>query len=196
MKTHTYLFIFMFFIFFNELAAQATNMTYDEAINSAIEKEYPEYHAALLTILDDFEKELISKNIITDGTYKNYVSLLNEISNDSTYEIVSDFALGDSLKINAKRYKYKLAQTMKTVPLIQYRNKAQPKSILFNQRASEITKEKGKFNRSDYASLLLEVFNEEDFQLPTIRTQLYRFLDPNTEHTYYTYIGQPTSTNN
>lgn len=192
MKIHTYLFVFMSFIFFNELAAQATNMKYDEAINSAIEKEYPEYHAALLTILDDFEKELISKNIITDGTYKNYVSLLNEISNDSTYEIVSDFALGDSLTLNSKRYNYELAKTMKTMPLIQYRNMAQSKSMLFNQRVSEITTKNGGFSRSNYASLLLEVYNEEDFQLPTIRTKLFRFLDPNTNDRLYIYMGKPT----
>jgi hypothetical protein len=81
---------------------------------------------------------------------------------------------------------------MKTVPLINYRNKAQAKSIVFNQRASEITAKKREFFRSDYASLLLEVYDKKDLRLPTIRTQLYRFLDPNTDYILYTYIGKPT----
>lgn len=123
-------------------------------------------------------------------------NLLKEISKDSTYAIVSDFALGDSLKSIAKRHNYELAKTLKTVPLIHFRNKAQPKSILFNQRVSEITAKKGGFYRSDYASLLLEVYDEEDYLQPTIRTQLFRFLDPNTDYLLYFYVGKPTSTNN
>ncbi|CAN0594988.1 unnamed protein product, partial [Ectocarpus sp. 12 AP-2014] len=148
MKLQTYLYLFVFFLPINESAAQTNNVTYDEAINMAVEKEYPEYFSALLKILDDFEQELIVKSVITDGTYKNYTNLLKEISKDSTYAIVSDFALGDSLKVIAKRHNYELAKTLKTVPLIHFRNKAQPKSILFNQRASEITSKKGGFSRS------------------------------------------------
>ncbi|WP_286813374.1 MULTISPECIES: hypothetical protein [unclassified Maribacter] len=196
MKLHTYLFLFALLLFFNESAAQTNNVTYDEAINIAVEKEYPEYFSALLKILDDFEQEIIVKSVITDGTYKNYTNLLKEISRDSTYAIVSDFALGDSLKVIAKHHNYELAKTLKTVPLIHFRNKAQPKSILFNQRVSEITAKKGGFSRSDYASLLLEVYDEEDYQQPTIRTQLFRFLDPNTDYLLYFYVGKPTSTNN
>ncbi|WP_321826840.1 hypothetical protein [Maribacter dokdonensis] len=196
MKLHTYLFLFALLLFFNESAAQTNNVTYDEAINIAVEKEYPEYFSALLKILDDFEQELIVKSVITDGTYKNYTNLLKEISKDSTYAIVSDFALGDSLKVIAKHHNYELAKTLKTVPLIHFRNKAQPKSILFNQRVSEITAKKIGFSRSDYASLLLEVYDEEDYLQPTIRTQLFRFLDPNTDYLLYFYVGKPTSTNN
>ncbi|MEP2238882.1 MAG: hypothetical protein ABJI22_11020 [Maribacter sp.] len=167
-------------------------MTYDEAINDAIEKEYPTYHASLLSILENFEEELITKNVIADGTYENYVKVLNKISQDSTYEVVSDFALGDSLKINAEHYNYELAKIIRSVPLIHYRNKAQPKSILFNQRVSKITTKKQSFSRSDYASLLLEVYDKNDFQRPTIRTQLFKFLDPNTEYIHYIKIGKPT----
>ncbi|WP_299796095.1 hypothetical protein [uncultured Maribacter sp.] len=192
MKIHTYLFVFMSFIFFNELAAQINNMTYDEAINIAIAKQYPEYHTALLKVFDNFEQELIIKKVISDGSYENYVKVLTKISKDSTYEVVSDFALGDSLTLNSQRYNYELINIMKKVPLIHYRNKAQAKSNLFNQRASEIAAKKKFFSRSDYASLLLEVYDEEDFQLPTIRTQLYRFLDPNTNHIFYIYMGKPT----
>lgn len=193
MKSNTFLLVSIFLLFINESFAQMINKTYDEAINNAIAKQYPEYHTGLIKVLDDFEKELISKKVITDGTHENYVNLLNEISNDSTYEIVSDYALGDSLKINSKRYNYELINIMKTVPLINYRNKAQAKSIVFNQRASEITAKKREFFRSDYASLLLEVYDKKDLRLPTIRTQLYRFLDPNTDYILYTYIGKPTS---
>jgi len=157
-------------------------MTYDEAINNTIEKEYPEYYSALLEILDDFELELISKKVIAEDTYENYVKVLNEICRDSTYRVVNNFALGDSLTLNSKRYNFELINIMKTVPLINYRIKVQAKSIIFNQRASEITANKRRFSRSDYASLLLEVDDDEDFQLPTIRTQLYRFLDPNTDY--------------
>ncbi|MEP2280968.1 hypothetical protein, partial [Maribacter sp.] len=168
---------------------------YDEAINDAIKKEYPTYHASLLSILENFEEELTTKNVTADGTYENYVKVLNKISQDSTYEVVSDLALGDTLKINSKHYNYELAKIMKTVPLIHYRNKAQPKSILFNQRVSEITTKKQSFSRSDYASLLLEVYDKNDFQLPTIRTKLFRFLDPNTNDRLYIYMGKPTSKN-
>ncbi|TDT47538.1 hypothetical protein CLV90_1614 [Maribacter spongiicola] len=168
------------------------NKTYDEAFNDAIAKQYPEYHTALLKVLDDFEQELIIKKVVSDGSYKNYVNLLKEISKDSAYEIVSDFALGDSLTLNSQHYNYELAKTMKTMPLIHYRNIAQSKSMLFNQRVSEITTKNGGFSRSNYASLLLEVYNEEDFQLPTIRTKLFRFLDPNTNDRLYIYMGKPT----
>ena len=192
MKSNTILFVSIFLLFINEISAQMTNETYDEAINNAIAKQYPEYHTALLKVLDDFEQELIIKKVVSNGSYENYVNLLTKISNDSTYEVVSDFALGDSLSLNSKRYNYELKNIMKSVPLISYRNKAQPKSIAFNQRASEIAAKKREFYRSDYASLLLEVYDEEDFQLPSIRTQLYRFLDPNTNHIFYIYVGKPT----
>ncbi len=192
MKSNTILFVSIFLLFLNEISAQMTNKTYDEAINNAIAKQYPEYHTALLKVLDDFEQELIIKKVISDNSYENYVKVLTKISKDSTYEVVSDFALGDSLTLNSQRYNYELINIMKSVPLINYRNKVQAKSILFNQRVSEITTKNGGFSRSNYASLLLEVYNEEDFQLPTIRTQLYRFLDPNTNHIHYIYMGKPT----
>ncbi|WP_324028313.1 hypothetical protein QSV08_10410 [Maribacter sp. BPC-D8] len=192
MKSNTLLFVSIFLLFINEISAQKTNETYDEAINNAIAKQYPEYHTALLKVLDDFELELIIKKVVSDGSYQSYVNLLTKISNDSTYEVVSDFALVDSLSLNSKRYNYELKNIMKSVPLISYRNKAQPKSIAFNQRASEIAAKKKEFSRSDYASLLLEVYDEKDFQIPTIRTQLYRFLDPNTNHIHYIYMGKPT----
>ena len=192
MKSNTILFVSIFLLFLNEISAQMTNKTYDEAFNDAIAKQYPEYHKALLKVLDDFEQELIIKKVISDNSYENYVKVLTKISKDSTYEVVSDFALGDSLTLNSQLYNYELKNIIKSVPLISYRNKAQPKSIFFNQRASEIAAKKREFSRSDYASLLLEVYDEEDFQLPSIRTQLYRFLDPNTNHIFYIYIGKPT----
>jgi hypothetical protein len=192
MKSTTLLFVSIFLLFIYQLSAQMTNKTYDEAFNNAIAKQYPEYHTALLKVLDDFEQELIIKKVISDGSYENYVKVLTKISKDSIYEVVSDYAIGDSITQISQHYNYELINIMKSVPLISYRNKAQAKSIVFNQRASEITTKKREFSRSDYASLLLEVYDEEDFQLPTVRTQLYRFLDPNTNHLLYIYIGKPT----
>ena len=147
MKSNTILFVSIFLLFINEISAQMTNETYNEAINNAIAKQYPEYHTALLKILDDFEQELIIKKVVSDGSYESYVNLLTKISNDSTYEVVSDFVLRDSLKINSQRYNYELINIMKSVPLINYRNKVRAKSIAFNQRASEITTKNGGFSR-------------------------------------------------
>ena len=77
--------------------------------------------------------------------------------------------------------------------MIFFKKNAEIKSVVFNNKASQIYVEKKNLSRSDHAKLFLDVYNEADFQLPTIREQLYRFLDPNTDYILYTYIGKPTS---
>jgi hypothetical protein len=78
MKSTIFLLVPVFLLSINESFAQMLNKTYDEAINNAIAKQYPEYHTGLIKVLDDFEKELISKKVLRDGTYENYVKVLKK----------------------------------------------------------------------------------------------------------------------
>lgn len=193
MKSASLILLIIILLFITPLTSQEFSITYEEAINKEIAHQYPEYYKELGRLLDDFQQELISKGVIKTGTYKQYVQVLSAISKDSTFEIFSDYAIGDTLRQLSKQVNYDHLNIMKAAPMIFFKKNVEIKSVVFNNKASQIYAEKKNLSRSDHAKLFLDVYNEADFQLPTIREQLYRFLDPNTDYILYTYIGKPTS---
>ncbi|HDZ05532.1 hypothetical protein LCGC14_0067630 [marine sediment metagenome] len=185
-------FIIAFLFYSSRITSQVTTNKYEVAVNEVIKTNDPKYYTGLIKILDDYQKELITRNSIADTTYNNYIHLLTQISRDSTYEINSNYTIGDSVQKLAKRFSYDGLKQMKTIPLSRYIQNNEAKSILLNQKAGQVYKNKGSISRADYAQLLLDVYDENDFQLPTIRLQLFRFIDPNSDGVFYMHVGKPT----
>ena len=192
MKISSIFLILIPLFYTSKIASQVTTNTYEVAVNESIKINDPENYTGLIKILDGFQKELFTRNSIADTTYNSYVHLLNQISKDSTFEITSNYAIGDSVQKLAKRFNYNGLKQMKTIGLAKYMQNNKAKSMLLNQKAGEVYKEKGGVSRADYAQLLLDVYDENDFQLPTIRLQLFRFIDPNSDGVFYMYVGKPT----
>ncbi|WP_281540576.1 hypothetical protein [Maribacter aestuarii] len=65
------------------------------------------------------------------------------------------------------------------------------KNFLMNQKASEIINQGQEITRSRYATLLLETYDEKDFELRLVKLKILRFLDPNSDLVYYVYAGKP-----
>ncbi|WP_423998474.1 hypothetical protein [Maribacter sp. IgM3_T14_3] len=186
MKSTTLLFVSIFLLLIYRLSAQVTNKTYDEAFNDAIAKQYPKYHTALLKVLDDFEQELIIKEVFSDGSFENYVKVLTKISKDSTYKVVSEYAIGDSVIKISKHYKIDYMSILTSDEVLSYSDN-NAKNLLLNEKSSAIAMKNGGLTYSDYASILLEVYDERDFQLPIIKLKIFKFIDPNTNGRWWFY---------
>ncbi len=168
-----------------------TSNKYEMEVEKGLEKENPEFYNGLKIILKEFQEHLISKGIIDNSNYKSYVGLLDNIRDDEDKEFEIEYNIGDSIQKLAKGIKYEGLSPENFVNGIKYFNGTDSKSFLFNEKVSELTEKKEKFNRSVYADILVEVYDEKDFQLPMVKLKIFRFLDPNSDFVIYTYVGKP-----
>ncbi|MFS4492403.1 hypothetical protein [Maribacter sp. 2308TA10-17] len=156
-----------------------------------IEQENPEYYKGLKTILKEFQEHLISKHIIDNSDFKNYAELLDKISVDKDKEYEIEYNISDSLQKLAKGLNYEGPSPESFVKGMKYLNATDSKSFLFNEKVSELIRKKEEYNRSVVATILLEIYDENDFELPMIKLKFFRFLDPNSNFVVTTYMGKP-----
>ncbi|SMC71402.1 hypothetical protein SAMN05660703_2352 [Cellulophaga tyrosinoxydans] len=190
MKIHILICIIYGFLFNINAYSQMSSNKFELELEKGIEQENPQYYNGLKTILKEFQEHLISKGIIENSDYKSYVGLLNEVSLDKHKEYKIDFNIEDSLQNLAKRLNYKGPSPEILAKRVKYFNETHSKSFLFNQKVSKLARENKEFNRFIYASILLEIYDENDFVLPMVKLNFFRLLDPNSDFVVTTYVGK------
>lgn len=169
--------------------SQLSSNKFELELEKGIEQENPEYYNGLKTILEEFQEHLISKGIIENSDYKSYVGLLNEIRSDKQKEYKIDINIQDSLQKLTMRLNYKGPSPECLANGVQYFNETYSKRYLFNEKVSKLAQENKEFNRSIFASILLEVYDENDFKLPMVKLEFFSLLDPHSDFVVTTYVG-------
>ena len=180
-----------FFMFTPKTISQVTTNKYEVEFDQLLAERNPGYYGDLKTILTEFSKNLIAKNIITDTIFQSYVDLLVRISEDDNLELGLNYNLKDSLE--------RLGDGLNRVhPLIEssviaqkYLNIHHSKGVLFSQKISEMAQNDKELNRAAYAALIMEVYDESDFELPLVKLKIFRFLNPHPNDVNYIYVGKP-----
>ncbi|WP_337301838.1 hypothetical protein [Sediminicola sp. 1XM1-17] len=179
------------FLFTTKINCQVTSNIYEVEIDKLLAKKNPNYYDGLARVLSEFEKGLISKGIIVDGTYQSYVSLLKQISKDDKMEFEIEYDLKQALEGLGEGIT-KIIPSIETSLISQkYLNIENSKGSLFNNKVSELFQNGKELNRSIFSELILDTYGEDDFQLPLIKLKILRFLDPNSDSIMYIYAGRP-----
>lgn len=168
-----------------------TSNKFETEFEKGIEQENPEYYNGLKTILEEFQEHLISKHIIDSPDYKSYVGLLDKIRVDKDKEYEIEYNIGDSLQKLAKGLNYEGPSAESFAKGMKYFNATDSKSFLFNEIVSELIRKNKEYNRSVVATILLEIYDENDFQLPMTKLKFFRFLDPKSDFVVTVYAGKP-----
>ncbi|MBD0852084.1 hypothetical protein [Maribacter arenosus] len=157
-----------------------------------IAKENPEYYTGLKTILWEFQEHLISSGIIKNNDYESYIGLLEQIRMDDKKEFDITYNLSDALEGLIQHLNNDGLSVKSSIIGNKYFNYTDSKSFLFNQKMSELIAKKEDLNRSTLANVILQVYDEKDFELPLIKLKIFRFLDPNSDNIMYIYAGRPS----
>ena len=178
-------------MFSPKTTSQVTTNKYELEFDKLLAKKSPEYYDVLINILSQFQESLISSNIIENNNYQSYIGLLNRISEDDKLEFDITYDLKGSLEGHVDGLN-KAFSTESTLIAQNYLNIHNSKNFLFSQKVSEMTQNGQRLNRSTLADLILEVYDEKDFELPLVKLKFFRFLDPKSDFVVYTYGGRPT----
>ena len=179
------------FICTSKLFSQVTSNKYEVEEEKGIAKENPEYYAGLKTILWEFQEHLISSGIIKNNDYESYIGLLEQIRLDNKKEFDIKYRLSDALEGLIHRLNSDGFSVKSSIIGNKYFNATDSKSFLFNQKMSELIAKKEDLNRSTLANVILQVYDENDFELPLVKLKIFRFLDPNSDNIMYIYAGRP-----
>lgn len=168
-----------------------TTNTYEVETDKLLAKRNPDYYNGLKKILSEFEEHLISNKVISEATYQNYMGLLEQIIADDKISFKIKYNLQEAFnQLNSGQQEIKFS-TEKSILAGKFLNNEHSKIFLFQQRANEVFFNSKKINRSEIAQLMLETFNEEDFQLPQIKLIILRFLDVKSKGVMYFFAGRP-----
>jgi hypothetical protein len=178
-------------MFTTKINCQVKTNSYE--IDKLLSKKNPEYYSGLKATLSEFQKELISKQLIADGTYKSYVGLLKQISENDKFEFDIAYNLKEKLEGLGDGIT-KIMPSIESSLLAQnYLNIENSKDFSFNQKISELVNNGQRLNRSMFANLIMVVYDQEDFELLLIKLKICRFIDPKSDFAVTVYVGKPNS---
>lgn len=171
-------------------ACKVTNNQFEIKYDQGLSEENPEYYRELNRILLEFENHLISQKIITSKDNKNYIRLLERIKKQGKKDFDITYPLSDSLNGISKLLKND--GTLSGITGFRsHLNSKESKEILFQEKIAGLINNKVEISPSVIATVMLEVYDEEDYDLPKIKTKLFKFLDPNSDWVIYIYVGKP-----
>ncbi len=179
------------FLFTTKINCQVTSNIYEVEIDKLLAKKNPEYYNGLKNTLQEFQEELISKGLIQDGTYKNYVALLRQISENDKLEFHITYNLKETLEELGEGINKIIPSIESSLISQNYLNIENSKGYLFNHKVSEFFQNGKELNRSIFSELILDTYGEDDFQLPMIKLKIFRFLDPKSDSIMYINAGRP-----
>lgn len=165
--------------------------SYEVEIDKLLSEKNPEYYSGLKATLSEFQNELISKQLIADGAYSSYVELLKKIRDNDKFEFDITYNLKEKLEGLGEGIS-KIMHSLESSLLAQnYLNIKNSKNFSFNQKISELINNGHKLNRTEFANLILDVYNQEDFELLLIKLKILRFIDPKSDFVVMLYAGKP-----
>lgn len=176
------------------LYGQMTNSTYEVEIEKNMAKEHPAYYNGLKKILQDFETHLIEQQVITKNNPDNYINLLMRIAEGNYTSLPITYQFSDSLSHLAKIYHMDAYSNGISTDELQFFNAKESKIFALGQRAATYgkTNHNETLSRSDYAKIMLGLFDPKDYELAYIKLILFRFLDPHSDVVFSISIGKPT----
>jgi hypothetical protein len=169
-----------------------TSNKYEAELEKGLEKENAEYYNGLKLILGEFQEHLISKGIVENSNYKSYAGLLGKIHADKDKEFEIEYNIGDSLQKLVKGLNYEGPSPESHANGLRYFNGNDSKDFLFYEKVSALNEKKEEWNRSIIADIMLQVYDEKDFELQLTKLKFFRFLDPNSDFVVYIYAGKPS----
>ena len=136
---------------------------------------------------------LISKQLIADGTHKSYVGLLKKISENDKFEFDIAYNLKKKLEGLGEGITKIIPSIESSVLAQKYLNIENSKNFSFNQKIGELVNNGQKLNRSMFANLIMDVYDQEDFEILLIKLKICRFIDPKSDFAVTVYAGKPNS---
>lgn len=180
-----------FLVLTQKSICQVSSNQYEIEIDNLLQKKNPDYHSGLNSILSDFEEELIAKRIIQDGTFQSYAELLKQISKEKKPDFSISYDLQNSLEKLGDGISKMMLSIESSLISKKYLNQNNSKDFVLYQRLSKMSNSGMKLDRSVIAKTLLEVYNEEDLDLPMVKLKIFRLIDPKVDFIIYTYVGRP-----
>ena len=166
------------------------NNKYETTFDKALEKQNSKYFRELKGILEDYEEHLIENEIIPNKNFDSYVRLLKQISKDSGKDFGLTYNLGISLEKLEQKHQIEQDLLKIGVNIHKNLNSLESKTRLYGQKIRE-TKD-AELNRARLAEIILEVFDEKDFDLTTVKIKIFKILNPNSEMHFFKYVSKPT----
>jgi hypothetical protein len=173
------------------IICQVTTNKYEVEMDKGLAKKNLEYYNGLKSILAEFQEHLISQRIIENNDYQSYVGLLKQLGSNSKKEFDITYNLKDSIEKLGQRYNSEALSAESFFSGTSHLDFRESKNFLFHQKMSELFAKKEDLNHSTLANVILQVYDEKDFELPLIKLKIFRFLDPNSDGIMYIYVGRP-----
>ena len=180
-------------MFTTKTNCQVKTNSYEVEIDKLLSEKNPEYYSGLKATLSEFQKELISKQLIADGTHKSYVGLLKKISENDKFEFDIAYNLKKKLEGLGEGITKIIPSIESSVLAQKYLNIENSKNFSFNQKIGELVNNGQKLNRSMFANLIMDVYDQEDFEILLIKLKICRFTDPKSDFAVTVYAGKPNS---
>jgi len=168
-----------------------TTNRYEVEINKLFAKKNPTYHSKLKNILSKFQDGLIANNIIVDSTYNSYVRLLKQMGTENQFEFEMNYDLKEALDGHGEAIGKFIPSPESSLIVKNYFNNNSSKESAFNQKVLESIDNEQKLNRATIANLIMEFYDEKDFELPLVKLKVFQFLDPNADYITTIFIGKP-----
>ena len=179
------------FIFTTKTNCQVTTNAYEVEIDKLLAEKNPDYYSGLKKTLSEFQNELISKGLIANASYQSFLKLLKQISEDDKLNFEIEYDLKGTLEGLGDGISKIMPSMESTLIARKYLNIKNSKGFTFNQKVSELVYNGQKLNPSKIANLIIEVYDQDDFELLLIKLKIFRFIDPNSNWSYSVYAGRP-----
>ena len=170
---------------------QMSKNAYELEMDRLLAEKSPDYHSGLKKTLSEFQQELITKGLIENDSYESYLELLKKISKDDKFNFDIDYDLKERLGELGEGITNIIPSIESSSIAQNYLNIENSKNYIFDQKISILVNNGEELNRSKFANLIMEVFDQNDFKLPLIRLKMFRFIDPKSDFVVYIYAGKP-----
>lgn len=164
------------------------NNQYERAFDQALKEQNKDYFVDLNGVLKDFEKYLIEAKILSDDKYSSYVNLLKQISLNPEKDFGVSYNLDECLDELSTKYEIENDLVSIGIKINKYLDSRKSKTHLYGKKIKETSE--GELNRARIASILLEVFDENDFELSMVKLKFFKILNPKSELVFYKFNGK------
>jgi len=166
--------------------------TYELEMDKLLAKKNPDYYKGLKKTLSEFQQELITKGLIENETYHSLLELLKKISKDDKFNFDIEYDLKERLEELGEGITNIMPSIESSLIAQNYLNMENSKDFTFNQKISKLVNHGQELNRSKFADLIMEIYDQNDFELLLIKLKMFRFIDPKSDFVIFLYTGKPT----
>ena len=163
---------------------------YELEIDKLLADKNPDYYSGLRKTLSEFHQELITKGLIENASYQSYLALLKQISKGDKFNFDIEYDLKERLEELGEGITTIMPSIESSVIAQNYLNIENSKNFTFNQKISKLVNDGHELNRSKFADLIMETYDQNDFELLLIKLKIFRFIDPKSDLAVMVYAGK------